>query len=629
MDTLSLPKLFHERAFRIPDYQRGYAWETEQVDDFLEDLALLGPSSHHYTGTVVLHKLPDAKKRMDDSGETHVEHEVVDGQQRLTTTVILLHEISRALSDYEASRSLAEGIRRRYIHTKDTGGGPLYKLSLNDDTDSFFKGSILSNTLHVAPPPVASAQRLKNARQQIEEYLSKADGHVASREQWLHELHNKITTQLSFNLYEVDSKADVRLIFEAMNDRGKPLTELEKVKNYLFYAASSLELEPATLDDFIDSVNHAWADVLTRLMAAELGSPASEDQLLRAHWIMQYDPDSRKWHGSKSIRHRFDLRDYRNDHPRLLHELREYVENLREACVCYCDALNPARSEAFGALTGTIRNEIKHWNTNLVNIGVTAPFLPLLMAVRERWSSDPKKYLDILKLCEVLAFRTYRLARATSAYRQSAMFHLAFDVAHDQMDFDEAIGEAKQHYNDAWVREAFDNFTNTAALRSVYGWSGLKYFLYEYEEHLASDSHGSPKVTWDDIKDKRDTIEHVLPQSIEGVGYWQNLFDAVTHEEYVHDIGNLTLTKGNPELGNKKFAKKKMDDGYCYEKSLLLEERELLKWDDWTAKAIDNRRAQLLAWARERWHVDFGDVSGDMLAPDDEDDETLDEDGEE
>lgn len=57
-NTLSLPTLFHERIFRVPDYQRGYAWEKEQVDEILEDLWLLDTSRRHYAGTIVLCKLP-------------------------------------------------------------------------------------------------------------------------------------------------------------------------------------------------------------------------------------------------------------------------------------------------------------------------------------------------------------------------------------------------------------------------------------------------------------------------------------------------------------------------------------------------------------------------------------------
>ena len=124
----------------------------------------------------------------------------------------------------------------------------------------------------------------------------------------MRELLTKITTRLHFNLYEVDRESEVGVIFEVMNDRGKPLTDLEKVKNYLLYAASALHVTEHNRDNLASSVNDAWAYILTQLMGAGLGSPANENQMLRAHWLMEYDPQSQNWEVSKSIRNRFDLR---------------------------------------------------------------------------------------------------------------------------------------------------------------------------------------------------------------------------------------------------------------------------------------------------------------------------------
>ena len=70
-NVVSLDSLFHKRVFRIPDYQRGYSWETRQVREFLEDLEILGPSNCHYTGTVVLHVLDSEPVRMDRDGNQY------------------------------------------------------------------------------------------------------------------------------------------------------------------------------------------------------------------------------------------------------------------------------------------------------------------------------------------------------------------------------------------------------------------------------------------------------------------------------------------------------------------------------------------------------------------------------
>ena len=502
----------------------------------------------------------------------------------------------------------------------DIDGQPLHKLSLNEDTDLFFKSNVLPETPKGhSGPSVASGQRLLDAKRQISDYLNEAEGNHANREMWLRLLHSKVTNRLQFSLYEVEEEAEVGVIFEVMNDRGKQLTDLEKVKNYLLYAASALSVTPGNKAKLTNAVNQAWADILKQLMAAELGSPANENQLLRAHWLMEYDSQPRNWQGSKSIRGKFDLRTWRHDE--LLEALHVYVQGLRNSCVSFCDSLRPNRKGSFSLFPNSVRDEVALWSQKVARIGTTATFLPLLMAVRKNWPTEAEKYLEILKLCEAFAFRVYRVARYYASYRQPAMLHLAYKVAHGQTDFSDVVRDIKSNYGSRQSREAFDEFTNPDSPRSRYGWTGLRYFLYEYEIHLALGRGGSPEVHWSET-DGSDSIEHILPQYIGDQSYWQERFDADSHENYVHDIGNLTLTKGNPSLSNKSFPEKKGDKStqrYCYQRSLLVEEREIAeKWDDWTVTTIDERRAMLLRWAKERWHVDFGNITGDMDDPDDE-----------
>ena len=227
-------------------------------------------------------------------------------------------------------------------------------------------------------------------------------------------------------------------------------------------------------------------------------------------------------------------------------------------------------------------------------MGATATFLPLLMAAQMQWASEPEKYLEIVKLCELFAFRVYRAAEYRSNYRQAALFKIAYEVAHG-MEFDDVIRRVKQEMN-PWANSRFDDFTNIEKPEQWFWWTGLKYFLYEYEQHLASARGVLPKVSWEEIG-SRESIEHVLPQTITNRPYWQQYFDADTHKEYVDDIGNLVLTKDNSSLGNKPFPDKKgtIDAEWpCYATSSLLQERELALQDDWTPKSIDERRARLL-----------------------------------
>ena len=56
-ETLSLQKLFDETLFRIPDYQRGYSWSQQQLEEFWTDLTILPPNQDHYTGMLYLKKI--------------------------------------------------------------------------------------------------------------------------------------------------------------------------------------------------------------------------------------------------------------------------------------------------------------------------------------------------------------------------------------------------------------------------------------------------------------------------------------------------------------------------------------------------------------------------------------------
>ena len=92
----SLDSLFKEKLFRIPDYQRGYAWQREQLKDFWEDLINLSDDRSHYTGVLTLKQIPTQEINENDKEYWLVEdhsynlYHIVDGQQRLTTFIIFL-----------------------------------------------------------------------------------------------------------------------------------------------------------------------------------------------------------------------------------------------------------------------------------------------------------------------------------------------------------------------------------------------------------------------------------------------------------------------------------------------------------------------------------------------------------
>lgn len=622
-NVVPLDDLFRKRLFRVPDYQRGYSWEEQQVEEFLEDLELLGPQRYHYTGTVVLHESESETRSMDEDGNSYVLVEIVDGQQRLTTIVLLLDGISRSLDGFSATaKGLSQGIRKNFIAARGISGQPLYKLSLNQDADHYFKSSVLAEQPGVEGPQITSEQRLAAAKKRIAAYLSNhLDMEGETGEKWLQTLYTKVATQLRFTLYEVEDEAEVGVIFEVMNDRGKPLTDLEKVKNFLLHTSIAIDID----NELAKAVNGAWAEILRQLMAAGLVSGVDEDRLLRAHWLTHYNPQSRQWKGSRSVKDEFDLRKHKGRPNDLLDSLHRYTEGLRASCICFCDAYQPSRPDSFQSYGGNLktRNEVVEWSAKLGRVGVIVPFLPLLLAVRERWPNDPRKYLEILKLCEAFAFRVYRLTGYRSDAGQSALFHLGHDLAHKRENFVGAVKRLKHELAYWCDDEKFKNWTsgNHQLVRSAYEWNGLRYFLYEYEIDLALTHGASPIVTWDELRkrDLRDTIEHILPQSIDNQPSWKGRFRSTqTHQRYVHDLGNLTLTKHNSYYLNRPFRTKRGSvgaKGHCYAKSPLYVERELTQWENWTVTSIKERRTKLLEWALARWAVDLSELEGKEYEP--------------
>lgn len=616
-NTLTIEGLFEGRIFHVPDYQRGYAWEVRQRTEFLEDLEILVPGREHYTGTIVLHEVRPGDRRLGSDGKSFGVVDVVDGQQRLTTVVLLLDAIRRELAalDGDAAGTLADGIKRTFIAATDIAGQPLYKLSLNSDCDHYFKTVAISDRPGPEGLQITSEKRLAEARGEFRSYLRRQrPSRRESYQSWLVELYQKVAHQLRVTLYQVETAAEVGVIFEVMNDRGKPLSELEKVKNYLLYAGTALQVP----HELADAVNSAWAEIFRQLMAAGLVSAGDEDQLLRAHWLAAYDPQPRNWAGSRSIKSRFDIRRY-EDHTDLLADLLQYTEGLRAACVGYCDARSPDRPGSFASIAAPgLRNEIGRWSAKLTRTNVVAPFLPLLLATRVRFAEHGEKYLDLVKLCEAFAFRVYRLLERRADAGQVDIFRIGHQLYGGEVAFDHVTSRLRSTLQafapDSWFEDALrrENY-------NWYEWSGLKYFLYEYEEHLAALKGATPKVPWEEVhrRERADTIEHILPQT-PSEACWLDTFDETARQIYTHDLGNLCLTKDNSSYGRKCFIEKKGALGSekpCYAGSSFFSERELATLPDWDIAQLKARRERLVHWALDRWRVDAPQLQPVIAAP--------------
>ncbi len=621
-NVFNIEELFSGRLVVVPDYQRGYAWEKRQWNEFLEDLELLPPAKAHFTGTVVLHASEGKKPRIDETGKKYQYFNIVDGQQRLTTIVILLDAIRNQMAEYPNFAALMAGIESSYLFVNDLNGERIHKLTLNRDTHQYFVNNILEDPSGPEGPLIASQQRLRDAKRHFREYLKRLASKFSHEDaEWLVEIYDKITHRLQLSLYTVDDASDVGVIFEVMNNRGKPLSELEKVKNFLLYAGSKLDLPPHSLGD---NVNNTWTNIFERLMAADLASSTEEDQLLRMHWLMAYDYRSRNFDGSNSIKASFQIPTNKDGHKSLLANLQKYTKTLDQASLAYCEIMQPSHSNSFGVFKSSpsLRNSIINASEKLDHISVVATFLPLLISIRLKFAEEGQKYLDALRLCEAFAFRVYRLLERRSDAGQKTIFRIANELFFESISFDEAMRQLKSELFAYCPNHVLlDRFKLNEEQNNWYTWPGLKYLLYEYEEFLAG-KH-TVQLPWKAIakRPSEQTIEHILPQK-PSHEYWKKRFNKDELRRYLHDLGNLCLTSDNSSYQNKAFPDKKGSPGIevpCYANSNLFQERELAKYKDWDVEAIKARREKIVNWAILRWHVDDAGIT--TTVPDEMDEE--------
>lgn len=595
----TIQQIFTTRFLRVPDYQRGYAWERKHWNDLIDDLGVLEVGAEHYTGTLVLHRVDGTSSIMDEEGREHGVFDIVDGQQRLTTIVLLLDAIRRELP---LASPLAEGIKKTYVLARSIDGQLQPKLTLNRDTHPYFLRNIIADRPGIDGPQIRSEQLLKDAHAHLRDYLTTEKGRSEDPTAWLVSLHKKVTNCLKLTVYEVTRASEVGVIFEVMNNRGKPLSEMEKVKNYLLYLVS--KVAGAAEQDLAGQINETWRTIFEGLMESGASGSPSEDQLLRAHWLTVYDHRPKSWSGNDSIKQRFALKQYQGHPGQLVADLRSYVSTLRGFAVAYCDLIAPRRTTAFTEYSDkqTIRDQVQRSAEKLVRLNALATFLPILCGARLSHPGDPDTYLRLLDLCERYAFRVYRWAQRRADAGQTGIFKVGSDLYHHLIAAEEALSAIASYLLYYAPTDEFHRELDTPD--DWYNWYGLKYLLYEYEEELAK---GKPvQLPWDRLArtDKKDSIEHVLPQTPSDP-YWGQRWAPEEIRTYLHDIGNLSLTFDNSSYGNKAFPQKKGSpgSGAGYANSNMFMERTLATYSNWTPKECLERRKAIIMWVKTRWEV--------------------------
>ena len=245
---LSLADLLNKRLFYIPDYQRSYSWSSRQREDLFQDIRVVhgeGDDAVHFMATIVCLQRDEVRLGTD----LFTKLDIVDGQQRLTTLIILLKEISQALDEtQELNKQLSDLLVK-------SEGDNLLLLQTNHDTSHYFANYMRRG---IAPNPAEAKtladRELLSATQDCQKFVESWKD-----EEKLFELIALIKNGLSFILHEISDEKLVYTVFEVLNSRGLEVIWLDRLKSILMRIAFSIE-EP-NRNELIDELHTIWRDI--------------------------------------------------------------------------------------------------------------------------------------------------------------------------------------------------------------------------------------------------------------------------------------------------------------------------------------------------------------------------------
>lgn len=636
--TESLPN--RQRYFRIPQFQRGYAWREEQINDLWQDIIQvlsLSDDKKHYTGMITLQEADELKNDyiLEELGskEDSELFYVVDGQQRLTSIFILLSEIYRF-----ANLKKFYGINIQEEQIKIFGDKDLPFFAYSKRRKSEGDCDTLSNLLFESKKNISKnnktyySQNLVNTsmffQKKIEELCSKNIDILTT-------LYKIVKEKLVFNIYYVSNDFDIGITFETMNNRGKQLTVLEKLKNRLLYLTTIMKDDAQIkLDNTRSNIEKQWATIYTNLGKHE--QQLNDDEMLKSHWICYFGMTKKRGNDCENVllNEQFNPNNIKNL------SVKEDINkvNIND----YCNKLSEY-SEYWAKTqysTDLENKELKTYIQKLNHIGLNLyakTYITIL--IRTFYLSDnivlQDKIINHLKLLERFFFirkyigtiksdYSFLSSRTTEIYKlkenDDKIIAIINKLENELLNSEDyGINKNKQKDENDFI-ETIDNLFKKGS--GYYSWAGKNYFLFEYNLQLALDTTRIEKeneLSWNDYTNKESrtslTVEHIYPQTPDDTLSWEYAFSAYDNVErfcFRNTLGNLLpLARSiNAKYQNYGYwVKKKGIEGVkkCpkYENGSLSELEVSKDYEIWIDRSIDKRTTDLLNFLNNNWKLNF------------------------
>ena len=529
-----------KKTFNIPVYQRNYDWKEEQCRKLFEDIQNIVKSDYeieHFLGTVVF---VSSKSEMNFN-----EYVLIDGQQRITSIMLLLKVLHEKVTDendkeeiweeYLINKRAPEENLRIRLKPVESDGMPYKKLIEENDI------SLTSNVC-------------KNYR--LFEKLIQESNYSAEE---IYKALGKI--ELVYIQLEKGKKSEnPQMIFESLNSTGLSLTQGDLIRNYLLmnheYEKQKMLYKNFWLEIEKRITNEKISDFVRDYLTMKNGSISNKDKV--------YD-DFKKY---------IKQNNENMDEEGILEELKTYSEY-------YSWFLNG----------NSPNNKINEKLSEFRYLRNTTVY-PLILSVFEDTYSykniNENELLDILNL-----LISYISRRSVCGYTTNSLNKVFASIV--------ILLKSKDIYKQIEKGLMNKSFPGDEEFRAEF----IKCNFYKkgtefckYTLKLLETFENKEQTDMENI-----TIEHIMPQTLNSE--WRielgSKFEQI-HSEYINTIGNLTLTGYNPELSNKNFELKKR----YYEESNIKMSREIANYDKWKDTEIKDRAEQLFEKAKRIWKLPQG-----------------------
>ncbi len=617
----SLDTLFIKNIFRIPDYQRGYSWKNDELDDFWQDLLNLQPNRQHYTGMLTVESVANNQYKNWKNENWIIKNKgytpyfIVDGQQRITTIIILIQNLVEYLEKNEKYLGLTrQEIIEKYLYIKTKNKnivGYLFGYEIRDPSDEYLKNKIFrQDSLSGSKPDTSYTNNLGDCYK----FFDKRNRDFFHEQREI--IFRKVTQQLMFDIKPISKELDIFVVFETMNNHGKELTNLEKLKNRLIYLSTLMPgLKNQEQESLRNEINTVWKFCYEHL-GKDKRKPLDDDTFLRNHFVLYHFFNKEKGYPYHQLfKEIYTVKNVvSNSTFTSYKEIQIYISSLHKAARQWYIINNPEHAFINGIISDI---QERDWLVKINRLGLRI-FGPLTLAVYLK-TENPKDRIRYLKSIEAYIFLIYLCAGRKSTLGNAYFSNIAMYLYNDKDEWTldkvneevhkRTYGDDSEYYDyspDRFIANIKDQFVGSKS-DGYYNWPGVRYFLFEYDNYLRGREES--KVKWT----MPNSIEHIYPQTPSDIS-WKKSFIGFTpkQQRYLcNSLGNLVLLSHskNSSLSNKPFDKKKKTIHSTGSSSGFFNgshsEINVAESKNWNPREIYNRGVRMLTFLIDYWEIDL------------------------